>query len=264
MTTAPTIRSTQNERIKRLLLLHDKSAVRRREGLFLVEGQREILQCLHAGYDIRSLYYCPELLPQSEELARLLRSCPSFALSRRVYERVAYRGTTEGIIAEVSAREARLDSLHLSACPLIVVLERVEKPGNLGAILRTADAAGVDAVIVCNPLTDLFNPNLIRASLGAVFTLPCVTTTSTECIAYLRTHNVQILTAQLQDSHPYYSMDFRLPTAIVMGAESTGLTEDWRSAADHHILIPMHGQVDSLNVSTSTAILLFEAIRQRN
>ncbi len=263
MTTDVTIHSTQNERVKHLLLLREKSATRRREGLFLVEGQREILQCIRAGFGVRAVYYCPELLSLNEELSQVVKSFPSFTLARKVYERVACRGTTEGIVAEVNARETHLDELPIGTCPLIVILESVEKPGNLGAILRTADAAGVDAVIVCDPLTDLFNPNLIRASLGAVFTVPCVTTTTAECIAFLQTKNIQILTAQLQDSHPYYTVDFRRPTAIVMGAESTGLSPEWRSVADHHILIPMLGQIDSLNVSTSTAILLYEAVRQR-
>jgi tRNA(Leu) C34 or U34 (ribose-2'-O)-methylase TrmL len=152
---------------------------------------------------------------------------------------------------------------QLSENPLIVVVERVEKPGNLGAILRSADAAGADAVVVCDALTDLWNPNLIRSSIGAVFTVPCVVCSSEECIAYLKEHGIQILTAQLQDSRLYYDTDMRCGTAIVMGTEATGLTEVWRQAADAHIRIPMLGQLDSLNVSVSAAILLFEAVRQR-
>jgi TrmH family RNA methyltransferase len=144
-----------------------------------------------------------------------------------------------------------------------VVLESVEKPGNLGAVLRSADAAKADAVIVCDPLTDLYNPNLIRSSVGAVFTVPTVACTSADCIASLKQHNIQILTAQLQDSSLYYDIDMTRGTAIVMGTESTGLTSQWREAADAHIRIPMLGRLDSLNVSVSAAILLFEAVRQR-
>ena len=144
-----------------------------------------------------------------------------------------------------------------------MVLESVEKPGNLGAILRTAEAAGVDAVIVCDPLTDLYNPNLIRSSVGAFFTVPCVACTSEECIAFLKQQGIQILTAQLQDSSYYYETDMARPTAIVMGTEATGLTDQWRQAADEHIKIPMLGIGDSLNVSVSAAILMFEAVRQR-
>ena len=144
------------------------------------------------------------------------------------------------------------------------MLESVEKPGNLGAILRSADAAAAVAVIVCDPLTDLYNPNLIRSSIGAAFSVPNVACTSSECIDFLKRHHIQILTAQLQDSHLYYDTDMRRATAIVMGTESTGLTQQWREAADAHIRIPMLGKLDSLNVSVSAAILLFEAVRQRS
>jgi len=153
--------------------------------------------------------------------------------------------------------------LKLGDKPFVVVLESVEKPGNLGAVLRSADAAGVDAVIVCDPLTDLYNPNLIRSSIGAIFTVPCVACTSEECIRFLKERGIQILTAQLQDSRLYYDVDMRRPTAIVMGTEATGLTQQWRLAADAHIRIPMLGRLDSLNVSVSAAVLMYEAVRQR-
>ena len=177
---------------------------------------------------------------------------------------MAYRGSTEGVIAVVRERQRLLEDLQLCASPLIIVLERVEKPGNLGAVLRSADAAKADAVIICDPLTDLYNPNLIRSSIGAVFSVPCVACSSEECIDFLKARGIQILTAQLQDSSLYYDTDMLRGTAIVMGTESTGLTEVWRQAADAHIRIPMLGQLDSLNVSVSAAILLFEAVRQRN
>ena len=177
---------------------------------------------------------------------------------------MAYRGSTEGMIAVVKCREHRLKDLALKKNPLIVVLESVEKPGNLGAILRTAEAAHVDAVIVCDPLTDLYNPNLIRASIGGVFSVPVAVCNSQECIAFLKEQKVRILTAQLQDSYDYYDYDMTQATAIVMGTESTGLTQQWREAADVHIRIPMLGRLDSLNVSVSAAILMYEAVRQRN
>ena len=186
-----------------------------------------------------------------------------YEVSPEVYEKIAYRGSTEGVVAEVRAKEKRLEDLQLGDNPLIVVMESVEKPGNLGAVLRSADAAGVDAVIVCDPLTDLWNPNLIRASIGAIFTVPCVACSSAEAIAFFKERRIQILTAQLQDSSLYYDRDMKLGTAIVMGTESTGLTDIWREAADAHIRIPMLGQLDSLNVSVSAAILMFEAVRQR-
>ena len=177
---------------------------------------------------------------------------------------MAYREGTEGVVAEMRAKHLGLADLRLPKDPIVVVLERVEKPGNLGAVLRSADAAAADAVIVCDPLTDLFNPNLIRSSIGAVFTVPTVACTSEECIAFLKERGIQILTAQLQDSSLYYDTDMSRGTAIVMGTEATGLTNVWREAADAHIRIPMKGRLDSLNVSVSAAILLFEAVRQRN
>ena len=252
------ITSTQNSKIKQLLLLQQKSSERRRQGLFVVEGRRELEHTLASGYEAETIFCC-------ESLGGIVTlPCQHLELvSPEVYQRVAYRGSTEGCIALIKAKQQTLADLTLSENPLIVVLESVEKPGNLGAVLRSADAAGADAVIVCDPLTDLYNPNLIRSSIGARFTVPTVACTSAECINFLKAHNIQILTAQLQDSELYYHTPMHCATAIVMGTESTGLTQQWRTAADRHIRIPMMGQLDSLNVSVSAAILLFEAVRQR-
>ena len=254
------ISSSQNPKVKRLMALQQKSSARREDSLFVVEGLREVERCIEAGYELDSLFCCPSLMQGS---LAVRDEASTFEVSPEVYARIAYRGTTEGVIAIVRMRHLGLESLRLPKDPLLVVLESVEKPGNLGAVLRTADAARVDAVIVCDPLTDLFNPNLIRSSLGAFFTVPCVACSSAECIAFLRKRGVQILTAQLQDSRLYYDTDMRRATAIVMGTESTGLSPQWRQAADAHIRIPMLGRVDSLNVSVSAAILVFEAVRQR-
>lgn len=256
-----TITSAQNPKIKQLLALQEKSRLRRETGLFVVEGLRELGHCLSAGFEADTVFYCPEILAGR----RLPGSCSkAFEVSKEVYAKIAYREGTEGVIAEVKCKDRRLGELQLPAEPLVVVLESVEKPGNLGAVLRSADAAGVDAVIICDPLTDLFNPNLIRASLGGIFTVPCVACTSEEAIAFLKERGVQILTAQLQDSEWYYDTDMKRGTAIVIGTEATGLTQAWREAADAHIKIPMLGALDSLNASVSAAILMFEAVRQRN
>jgi len=253
------ITSVQNARIKHVVALQQKSSLRREEGLFVVEGQREIEHCIACGYEVAELFVL-NTLDYSGSIA------PTF-VTPQVYEKMAYRGSTEGIIAVVKCKEHSLltlcSSLSAKPRPLIVVLESVEKPGNLGAILRTAEAAKVDAVIVCDPLTDLYNPNLIRASIGGVFCVPVAVCTSGECIAFLKEHGIRILTAQLQDSYEYYDYDMRHATAIVMGTESTGLTDQWREAADAHIRIPMLGRLDSLNVSVSAAILMYEAVRQR-
>ena len=251
------ITSVQNPKIKQLLELQQKSSARRQSGLFVVEGQREVQRCVNAGYELDTVFICPEYCNKS------FAAPHAFAVSPYVYEKIAYRGTTEGVVATVVAKPYSLADLRLPENALIVVLERVEKPGNLGAILRSADAAAADAVIVCDPLTDLYNPNLIRASVGAFFSVPTVACTSEECIAFLQEHSFRILTAQLQDSRLYYNTDMRGATALVFGTESTGLTPQWREAADAHVRIPMLGAVDSLNVSVSVAILLFEAVRQR-
>ncbi len=273
------ITSAQNPKIKKLLALQQKSSERRSEGLFVVEGRREIEHCVEAGYEIDTVFVCPSVMPDSDRASwtpdqvggdsLVMPGCDRastkiFEVSASVYEKIAYRTGTEGIIAEVRTKTLRLEDLKLGENPLIVVLESVEKPGNLGAVLRSADASGADAVIVCNPLTDLYNPNLIRSSIGAIFTVPCVACSSEECIDFLKSKRISILTAQLQDSELYYDTDMKKGVAIVMGTESTGLTDIWRKAADAHIRIPMLGRLDSLNVSVSAAILLFEAVRQRN
>ena len=249
------ITSVQNARIKHVVALQQKSSLRREEGLFVVEGQREIEHCIACGYEIEELFVLNTISYTGHS--------PATLVSPQVYEKMAYRESTEGIIAVAKTKQHRLKDLSLKDNPLIVVLERVEKPGNRGAILRSAEAAGVDAVIVCDPLTDLYNPNLIRASIGGVFNVPVAVCTSEECIAFLKQRHITILTAQLQDSYEYYDYDMRPATAIVMGTESTGLTQQWRETADAHIRIPMLGRLDSLNVSVSAAILMYEAVRQR-
>ena len=282
------ITSAQNPKIKHLLALQEKSSLRREEGLFVVEGRREFSHALEAGFVPHTIFYCPEIAGENEisPLASLGRDDDSVISSEaegevekspcrydksllmvevppELYAKIALRGTTEGIVAEMHQRSLTLNDLTLPENPLIVVLESVEKPGNLGAILRSADAAGADAVIIADPLTDLYNPNLIRASIGAIFTVPTVACSGAEAIDFLKKSGVQILTAQLQDSAPYYDVDMTRGTAIVMGTESTGLSDLWRQAATSHILIPMLGRLDSLNVSVSAAILLYEAVRQR-
>lgn len=284
-----TITSAQNRKVKELLTLVEKSKARSAAGLFVVEGQRELGHCLDAGFIPETLFICGEVMAVQNNAvngaktghlaeniegkdgldaliakAEALNPClgvvqiPAF-----LYEKVAYRGSTEGIIAEVHSVPRSLEDLRLGERPLVMVLESVEKPGNLGAVLRSADAAGADAVIVCDPLTDIWNPNLIRSSVGAVFSVPVAVCTSADAIAFLKERGIRILTAQLQDSEWYYDTDMTGATALVMGTESTGLTQAWRDSADAHIKIPMLGRLDSLNVSVSAAVLLYEAVRQR-
>ena len=259
------ITSAKNPKIRRLLELQQKSSLRRAEGIFVVEGLRELRHCLEAGFKLESLFYCPGICARPELGRESFAEKESiFALSPEAYSRIAVRDSSEGVVATVHSRCLSLAELSLPSNPLVIVLESVEKPGNLGAVLRSADAAGADALLVCDPLTDLYNPNLIRASLGAVFTVPSVCCSSSQAISFLKEKGIRILTAQLQDSSLYYDTDMTRGTALVMGTESTGLTGEWREAADAHIRIPMNGKMDSLNVSVSAAILMFEAVRQRN
>ena len=252
--------SVQNPRVKQVVALQQKSAERRRCGLFVVEGRRELGHCLAAGYEVTEVYVCRDILTDADALLGSLQGVATYEVTPYVYDKLAYRGGTEGVVALVKSRPMGLDDLRLGERPLLMVLESVEKPGNLGAVLRSADAA---AVVVCDPLTDLYNPNLIRSSIGAVFSVPTVACSSEDCIAFLKARGIRILTAQLQDSELYYDTDMCRATALVMGTEATGLTDVWRRAADAHIRIPMLGRLDSLNVSVSAAILLFEAVRQR-
>ena len=266
------VTSAQNPKIKDLLALQEKSKERKKKGLFVVEGRRELLHCIETGYKPFTLFICrdiisdKDLLEITDTISRLDldRDCQMIEIPQHLYDKVAYRGGTEGVIAELHCKVHNLESLELKENPVVVVMEAVEKPGNLGAVLRSADAAGVDAVIVCDPLTDLYNPNLIRSSIGGIFTVPTAAATSEETIKWLKDKGIKIYTAQLQDSEWYYDTDMKGGTAIVMGTEATGLTDVWRKAADAHIKIPMLGRLDSLNVSVSAAILMYEAVRQRN
>jgi len=237
-----------------------------------VEGQRELEHCLNAGYKIHTIFICHEIAGEDgfRNIRRNLEdsgqgeSCIIVDIPRHLYEKVAYRGSTEGVIAELHCKKCGLEDLNIKKDPVIIVLESVEKPGNIGAILRSADAAGVDAVILCDSRSDLYNPNLIRSSIGGIFTVQTAVATSEETIRWLKDKGIKIYTAQLQDSEWYYDTDMSCGTAIVMGTEATGLTNLWREAADAHIKIPMLGRLDSLNVSVSAAILMYEAVRQRN
>ena len=265
------ITSAQKPKVKELLALQEKSKERRKKGLFVVEGRRELLHCIEAEFEPHTLFICRDIL-SDKDFDKILGAIeenfcgstyPIIEISQQLYDKVAYRGGTEGIIAEMHCKELSLEGLKMKENPLVVILESVEKPGNLGAVLRSADASGVDAVIVCDPLTDMYNPNLIRSSIGAIFTVPVATASSEDTIAWLKSKGIKIYTAQLQDSEWYYDTDMKGGTAIVMGTEATGLTNIWRKAADAHIKIPMLGRLDSLNVSVSAAILMYEAVRQR-
>lgn len=259
------ISSPQNPLIKQLALLKEKSRERKKTGQFLIEGKRELSLAIKGGYKIETLLFFPDLFSESEAKAMSNNGIEIIEISKEVFQKLAHRDTTEGVIALVTSKIHTLDRLKLeSKNPLLLVAEAPEKPGNIGALLRTADAANVDAVIIANPKSDLYNPNIIRSSVGCVFTTEIGMASSEDVIAFLKTYNFNIFSAILQESEPYHSQDYTLPTAIVVGTEATGLTQEWRDAATQNISIPMQGVIDSMNVSVAAGILVFEAKRQRD
>ncbi|HSP40508.1 MAG TPA: RNA methyltransferase, partial [Gillisia sp.] len=225
------ITSIQNPVIKRLFQLQEKSRIRKKEGVFIVEGVREIQLAIKGGFNILELYYCDELYPAEtlDQLVDIIDPAPVITnISAGVYEKIAYRGSTEGLLAVVKSKRLSLEDLGLNEGNfLILVAEAPEKPGNIGALLRTADAARVDAVLIANPKTDIFNPNIIRSSVGCVFTTRIATGTTGEIIKYLQHKKVNIYSAALHASINYTEIDFTGSSAIVVGTESTGLSKEW-------------------------------------
>jgi len=257
------ISSVQNPFIKSLVLLQEKAKARKQTGTFLIEGQREITLALKGGYEIETLLFLPELISEAQITKFSNNPIEIIEISKEVYQKLAYRDTTEGILAVAKTKSLQLSDLKLSENPLILVAEALEKPGNIGALLRTADAANLDAVIIANPKSDLFNPNIVRSSVGCLFTNQIATGTTTEIIDFLKKGNINFYCATLQNSTSYHTQDYTKPTALVVGTEATGLTEEWRNQATQNIIIPMQGEIDSMNVSVAAAILIFEAKRQR-
>ena len=256
------ITSTKNARIQNLVRL-DKPRARKEQGVFIIEGRKEIEKAFAAGYQMITVFFCPDLITLREVEKYTGQPGEVFSVSREVFAKISYRDESGGMVVISKPKDHCLQNIHLQENPLIIVLESVEKPGNLGAILRTADAAGVDALVVCDTQTDLYNPNVIRSGLGCLFTVPVATGTSEEVIAWLKEKQVSIFCTELNASLPYHTVDFRPPAAIVLGTESTGLTQKWLHVSDQNIIIPMSGMADSLNVSVSAAIVVFEAKRQR-
>lgn len=263
------IESLQNPLVKQVRNLQSKSRERRKTGLFVIEGVREVNLALQSEYNIKTLLYCKEVASElvlSDVLNSLNQKTERVEIGKQVYERLAYRASTEGVIAIVQEKKHDVNTLKskLSATPLLLVAEAPEKPGNIGALLRTADAANLDGVIIANPKTDLYNPNIIRSSVGCVFSMPIATGSTSEIIQFLKENNIAIYSAILQDSKCYTDMDFKQSTAIVIGTEDVGLSQEWRKASKQNISIPMQGKIDSMNLSVAAGILIFEAKRQRN
>ena len=257
------ITSAQNPYIKSLLLLQEKAKARKQTGTFLIEGKREISLAIKGGYLIDTLLFYPELISEKEINKLVQNGTTIIEINKDIFEKLAYRESTEGVIAVANSKSFGLNDLKLNENPLILIAEAPEKPGNIGALLRTADAANLDAVIIANPNGDLYNPNIIRSSVGCLFTNQIATGTTTEIITFLKDRKISFYCATLQNSTSYHTQDYITPTALVVGTEATGLSEEWREASTQNIIIPMQGEIDSMNVSVAAAILIFEAKRQR-
>ncbi len=253
------ITSLQNERVKYVVKLREDKRQRQRDGLMLVEGFDELTLALAAGFEPQTLLTAPELV--SRQMERV--PAETLTVNRAAFEKMSYRENPDGWLGIFPIPKRSLDDLKLSESPLVIVAESVEKPGNLGAILRTADAAGVDALLVCDPRVDLWNPNVIRASRGAVFAVPTVETENALALAWLRSRKMRVLAATPSARESYTFVDLKQPTAIAVGTEDEGLTDFWMSNADVQVLIPMIGKVNSLNVSIAAALIVYEAVRQR-
>ena len=258
------ITSIQNPYIKNLVKLQEKARERKKQGLFIIEGKREISLAISSKYEFDSVLFCPKIISEKEIIQLFNQNINRIEISIEVYQKLAYRDSTEGIIAVTKTKDLSLNKIQLNKKkPLILVAEGIEKPGNIGALLRTADAANVDAVFIASPKSDLYNTNIIRSSVGCVFTNQIAQGTSEEIIAYLQKNSIDIYAATLQNSNEYHKQDFTNSAAIIVGTEATGLSNIWRTVATQHINIPMQGKIDSMNVSVSAAIIIFEAVRQR-
>ena len=256
------ITSTHNPKVKSLLSF-EKPRERRRQQLFIIEGKKEIGLALDAGYKIGNLFYCVDIFPEKDLQSLHIEDKFLVPVTQEVFDKIAMRENSGGVVAVAEMKTHRIEDIQLSKNPLVLILESVEKPGNLGAILRTSDAAGVDAVIICDPTTDFYNPNVVRSSLGCVFTKQIASATSEEAIAWLKKNNITPYCTYLKASKPYNEVDYKIPSAIVMGTEATGLSDVWVKNASANIIIPMQGKIDSMNVSTAAAVVVFEAMRQR-
>lgn len=257
------ITSAQNPLIKALIQLQEKAKSRKQTGTFIIEGKREIELALKGNYALETILFLPEIISETQINKLTNQQLNIIEISKEVYQKLAYRDSTEGIIAVAKSKSLQLSDLKLKENPLILVLESIEKPGNIGAMLRTADAAKVDAVIIANPKSDVYNPNTIRSSVGCVFTNPIAVCTTEEAIAFLKNNNIAIYSATLQNANEYHKENYTSATALVVGTEATGVSNTFRDNSTQNIIIPMQGEIDSMNVSVAAAILLFEAKRQR-
>lgn len=260
------ITSLQNTRVKQAVRLRDRGP-RDKSDLFLIEGYRELLRAVDASRNIETLFICPELFLGENEEALIKRIVAKGGLlyncTKEVFNKISYRDRPDGLLAIAPQHHLKLGEIKLSEAPLLIVAEAIEKPGNLGTILRSSDAVGCDGVIVCDRCTDIHNPNVVRASVGTLFTLPVIEASSADTLKWLKSNGICILAATPSAEKDYTEVDMTVPLAIAVGTEQLGLTDLWMNQADLQVRIPMYGVADSLNVATATTLLLYEARRQR-
>ena len=265
--------SLENPLVKRIVALRDKTD-RQREGVFLIEGEKELLRALANGFSVETLMYCAELLAGNEELTTTehverelrkenARGAKVIGVSPKVYAKIAYRDKAEGLVAVAHIPQRDINDSKIPENPFILVVQGIEKPGNLGALLRTADGVGVSAVIVCDSRVDLYNPNVVRSSMGAVFTVPTYEMPLEKALHWLGEKKIKVVLTSPQASKEYTQLDYTGPVAVVLGSEAQGLSDLLLEQDITQVKIPMAGQMDSLNVSCSGAIMLYEVLRQR-
>lgn len=262
------ITSVQNARIKDVVRLRDRRP-RQEANRFLIEGYRELKRAVDAGHPIETVYYCPEFFLGSNERDLLFHTkAESVEVTEEVFAKISYRDRPDGLLAVAPQTHRTLSDLEtlLSSKknPFIVVAESIEKPGNLGTILRSCDAAGVDAVIVCDPTTDIHNPNVVRSSVGTLFTIPVIEASAEETLSFLKKKKIAIVAATPHADTEFTKADLTSPVAIAVGTEQYGLTKEWIERADIQVKIPMFGIADSLNVASATTLVLYEVVRQRH
>lgn len=255
------ITSLTNPKIKNVIKLR-KPKESREQNLILVEGEKEISLAEKAGFQIEEIYYCAGFKRETNSNIGVYGG-KIYRVSKKVFEKISYRDNPDGFLALVHRKERQLFEVELSSNPLILILEGIEKPGNLGAILRTADAAGVDAVILNDSHIDIYNPNAIRSSIGTIFMKQVVEAGREETIKWLKKNKIATYATSRAGKKDYSKMNYKKPTAFVMGSEHDGLSEAWKKEAGNLIMIPMKGEASSLNLSVSTAVLVYEALSQR-
>ena len=264
------ITSSQNPKIKAALKLNDRRE-RNKSGLFLIEGFRELKRAVEAHVQIRSLFVCPEFFlgENEEDLIEQVQKQGGEIIpcAPHIFEKLSYRDRPDGLLGIAVQMKHQLADLTSrigeGKPPFLIVAEAIEKPGNLGTILRSADAAGAHGVIVCDRCTDIYNPNVVRASVGTLFTLPVIEAQSKETLSWLKERSIQVVAATPSAPKEFTQADLRGAVAIAVGTEQLGLSKTWMDAADICVRIPMHGVADSLNVATATTLLLYEVVRQR-